>query len=69
MGIVQHHRLQHFQKPLATVIAENPSVPQALEKVMSRQLPRNSMIAKSVAEMYGFAPVVCLNVVMNQSYL
>ena len=24
--------LQHFQKPLPSVIAENPSVPQALEK-------------------------------------
>ena len=26
--------LQHFQKPLPSVIAENPSVPQALENVV-----------------------------------
>ena len=31
--------LQHFQKPLPSVIAENPSVPQSLENVViKRQL-------------------------------
>ena len=45
--------LQHFQKPLPSVIAENPSVPQALENVVIKATAKKlSDRYKSVAEMY-----------------
>ena len=45
--------LQHFQKPLPSVIAENPSVPQALENVVIKATAKKLTDRyKSVAEMY-----------------
>ena len=45
--------LQHFQKPLPSVIAENPSVPQALENVIIKATAKKLTDRyKSVAEMY-----------------
>ena len=45
--------LQHFQKPLPSVIAENPSVPQALENVVIKATAKKlTNRYKSVAEMY-----------------
>ena len=45
--------LQHFQKPLPSVIAENPSVPQALENVVIKATAKKlTERYKSVAEMY-----------------
>ena len=45
--------LQHFQKPLPSVIAENPSVPQALENVVIKATAKKLIDRyKSVAEMY-----------------
>ena len=45
--------LQHFQKPLPSVIAENPSVPQALENVVIKTTAKKLTDRyKSVAEMY-----------------
>ena len=45
--------LQHFQKPLPSVIAENPSVPQALENVVIKATAKKFTDRyKSVAEMY-----------------
>ena len=45
--------LQHFQKPLPSVIAENPSVPQALEKVVIKATAKKlSDRYQSVSEMY-----------------
>lgn len=62
--------LQHFQKPLPSVIAENPSVPQALENVVIKATAKKLTDRyKSVAEMYVDYLVVCLIiVVMNQSW-
>ena len=43
--------LQHFQKPLPSVIAENPSVPQALENVVIKATAKKLTDRyKSVAE-------------------
>ena len=45
--------LQHFQKPLPSVIAENPSVPQALENVVIKATAKKlSDRYQSVSEMY-----------------
>ena len=45
--------LQHFQKPLPSVIAENPSVPQALENVVIKATAKKLTDRyQSVAEMY-----------------
>lgn len=45
--------LQHFQKPLPSVIDENPSVPQALENVVIKATAKKLTDRyKSVAEMY-----------------
>ena len=45
--------LQHFQKPLPSVIAENPSVPQALENVVIKATAKKLTDRyKSVSEMY-----------------
>ena len=45
--------LQHFQKPLPSVIAENPSVPQALENVVIKATAKKLTDRyKSAAEMY-----------------
>ena len=45
--------LQHFQKPLPSVIAGNPSVPQALENVVIKATAKKLTDRyKSVAEMY-----------------
>lgn len=45
--------LQHFQKPLPSVIVENPSVPQALENVIIKATAKKLIDRyKSVAEMY-----------------
>ena len=45
--------LQHFQKPLPSVIAENPSVPQALENVVIKATAKKLTARyQSVAEMY-----------------
>ena len=45
--------LQHFQKPLPSIIAENPSVPQALENVVIKATAKKLTDRyKSVAEMY-----------------
>lgn len=45
--------LQHFQKPLPSVIAENPSVPQALENVVIKATAKKlSDRYQSVLEMY-----------------
>ena len=45
--------LQHFQKPLPSVIAENPAVPQALENVVIKATAKKLTDRyKSVAEMY-----------------
>ena len=45
--------LQHFQKPLPSVIAENPTVPQALENVVIKATAKKLTDRyKSVAEMY-----------------
>ena len=45
--------LQHFQKPLPSVIAENPSVPQTLENVVIKATAKKLTDRyKSVAEMY-----------------
>ena len=45
--------LQHFQKPLPSVIAENPSVPQALENVVIKATAKKlSNRYQSVSEMY-----------------
>jgi len=45
--------LQHFQKPLPSVMAENPSVPQALENVVIKATAKKLTDRyKSVAEMY-----------------
>ncbi len=45
--------LQHFQKPLPSVIAENPSVPQALENVVIKAPAKKlSDRYQSVSEMY-----------------
>ena len=45
--------LQHFQKPLPSVIAENPSVPQALENVVIKATAKKLTDRyKSVAEMH-----------------
>lgn len=45
--------LQHFQKPLPSVIAENPSVPQVLENVVIKATAKKLTDRyKSVAEMY-----------------
>jgi len=45
--------LQHFQKPLPSVISENPSVPQALENVVIKATAKKLTDRyKSVAEMY-----------------
>ena len=45
--------LQHFQNPLPSVIAENPSVPQALENVVIKATAKKLTDRyKSVAEMY-----------------
>ena len=45
--------LQHVQKPLPSVIAENPSVPQALENVVIKATAKKLTDRyKSVAEMY-----------------
>ena len=45
--------LQHFQKPLPSVIAENPSVPQALENVVIKATSKKlSDRYQSVSEMY-----------------
>lgn len=45
--------LQHFQKPLPSVIAENPSVPQALENVIIKATAKKlTNRYRSVSEMY-----------------
>ena len=45
--------LQHFQKPLPSVIAENPSVPQALENVVIKATAKKLTDRyQSVSEMY-----------------
>ena len=45
--------LQHFQKPLPSVIAENPAVPQALENVVIKATAKKLTDRyQSVAEMY-----------------
>ena len=45
--------LQHFQKPLPSVIAENPNVPQALENVVIKATAKKLTDRyQSVAEMY-----------------
>ena len=45
--------LQHFQKPLPSIIAENPNVPQALENVVIKATAKKlSDRYQSVAEMY-----------------
>ena len=45
--------LQHFQKPLPSIIAENPSVPQALENVVIKATAKKlSDRYQSVSEMY-----------------
>ncbi len=45
--------LQHFQKPLPSVIAENPAVPQALENVVIKATAKKlSDRYQSVSEMY-----------------